>query len=122
MSAELSASAIPPSAVAAPASSSSSSSSQRRRVRDLFPNLSFGKYATGALNSLTDVPGVLVSTKSVRLPKTEEHDVVNTGVTCILPRKDWFKQGCFAAYHRFNGSGEMTGSHWIDETVRIGYR
>lgn len=85
-------------------------------MRDLFPNLSFGKYPTGALNSLTDVPGVLVSTKSVRLPKTNDHDVVNTGVTCILPRRDWFKQGCFAAYHRFNGSGEMTGSHWIDET------
>lgn len=91
-------------------------SSERRRIRQVFPNLSFGRYPTGQHNSLTDVPGLLASTKSIRLPKSSSHDVVNTGVTAILPRKDWFKQGCFAAYHRFNGSGEMTGSHWIDES------
>lgn len=37
-------------------------------------------------------------------------------MTTILPRKDWFNKSCYAGYFRFNGSGEMTGSHWIDET------
>ena len=92
------------------------STNERRRIREILPNLSFGRYPTGQHNSLTDVPGLLVHTKSIRKPKSDSHDIVNTGVTAILPRKDWFKQGCFAAYHRFNGSGEMTGSHWIDET------
>lgn len=89
---------------------------RRKRIRELFPNLSLGFYPPGPLNSLTDVPGVLVSTQSIVEPRTDEHHEINTGVTCILPRKDWFKNGCFSAYHRFNGSGEMTGSHWLDET------
>ncbi|KAL8992631.1 MAG: hypothetical protein Q9169_006952 [Polycauliona sp. 2 TL-2023] len=41
---------------------------------------------------------------------------VRTGVTTILPRKDFFNQGCYAGYFRFNGSGDMTGVHWLDET------
>lgn len=94
----------------------SSPSQPRQRIRELFPNLSFGHFPTGPLNSLTDVPGVLAHTKSIILPKTDDHHEVNTGVTTILPRKDWFKQGCFAAIHRMNGSGEMTGSHWIEES------
>lgn len=91
---------------------------KRMRIRELLPNHKFGQYPTGQLNSITDVPGVLCSTKSITKSADKEagHDAINTGVTVILPRKDWFKQGCFAAYHRFNGSGEMTGSHWIDES------
>ncbi|KAF4454236.1 hypothetical protein F53441_3236 [Fusarium austroafricanum] len=41
---------------------------------------------------------------------------VNTGVTTILPRIDWFDYSCHAAIFKFNGCGEMTGSHWIDES------
>jgi D-aminopeptidase len=41
---------------------------------------------------------------------------VNTGVTTILPRADWFNKACYAAIFSLNGSGEMTGSHWIAET------
>ncbi len=41
---------------------------------------------------------------------------MNTGITTILPRKDWFQTGCFAGLFRFNGSGELTGSHLIEET------
>lgn len=86
------------------------------RIRELLPSLSFGHFPPGATNTLTDVPGVLVSTKSIIQARTPEHHEVNTGVTVILPRQEWFKQGCFAAMHRFNGSGEMTGSHWIEES------
>lgn len=93
---------------------------QRARVRDVLPTLFLGHHSPGRLNSLTDVPGVLVSTQSIRRPAghnpAKPSSVINTGVTTILPRKDWFNQGCYAGYFRFNGSGEMTGSHWLDET------
>src|SRR3954451_20301436 len=39
-----------------------------------------------------------------------------TGVTTILPRADFFNNACHAGYFSFNGSGEMTGSHWLNET------
>jgi D-aminopeptidase len=100
----------------------SSSSSSRARVRSVLPKLFLGNYSTGPLNSLTDVPGVLVSTQSIRLPKTESvngdlvHHEVNTGVTTILPRADFFDNACYAGYFSFNGAGEMTGSHWMNET------
>lgn len=41
---------------------------------------------------------------------------VNTGVTTIIPRDEWFRKACHAGVFRFNGSGEMTGTHWIEET------
>ena len=100
-------------------SSKPASSESRQRVRDLLPTVYLGRYETGAKNSLTDVAGVLVSTQSIH----ESHKYpdasvgsINTGVTTILPRKDWFNKGCFAGIFRFNGSGELTGSHWIEES------
>jgi D-aminopeptidase len=33
-----------------------------------------------------------------------------------VPRRSFFDKACFAGIFRFNGAGEMTGSHWIDET------
>ena len=88
----------------------------RMRVRQLLPKLWLGRYATGPLNSLTDVPGVLVHTESLILPRTDTHHEVNTGVTTILPRRSWFEKACYASFFSFNGSGEMTGSHWLNET------
>jgi D-aminopeptidase len=85
--------------------------SWRVRVRELLPELYLGKWKPGSLNSITDVPGVLVHTESIQ----PDQDV-NTGVTTILPRKDWFDYSCHAAIFKFNGSGEMTGSHWIEES------
>ncbi|KAK4687584.1 D-aminopeptidase, partial [Tremellales sp. Uapishka_1] len=93
--------------------STSTSPAARGRIRDILPHLLIGRYPTGPLNSLTDVPGVLVHTESLhRISPT----VINTGVTTILPRREWFESGCHAAYFKFNGSGEMTGCHWLDET------
>ncbi|KAA8651050.1 P1 family peptidase [Aspergillus tanneri] len=88
----------------------------RPRVRDLLPKLHLGRHRPGLLNSLTDVPGVLVHTESIHRPSTNTSHAINTGITTILPRRDWFNYGCYAGYFRFNGSGEMTGSHWLDET------
>jgi D-aminopeptidase len=102
--------------------SPSNPSSSRARVRSVLPQLFLGNYPPGPLNSLTDVPGVLVSTQSIRLPKAASvdgkviHHEVNTGVTTILPRADFFDNACYAGYFSFNGSGEMTGSHWLNET------
>lgn len=105
--------------MAAMSSSKSAASTPRQRVRQLLPSLNLGRYETGSKNSITDVAGVLVSTQSIReSPKYPDAPAgsINTGVTTILPRKDWFNKGCFAGLFRFNGSGEMTGSHWIEET------
>lgn len=81
------------------------------RLRDILPKLYLGKWPVGPLNSITDVPGVLVHTQSIHLDAD-----VNTGVTTILPRSGWFEYACHAGIFRFNGCGEMTGSHWIEET------
>jgi D-aminopeptidase len=84
----------------------------RARLRDVVPNVHLGNYKTGPLNTITDVPEVLANVHTIR----EGNGPVNTGVTTILPRKNWFHDACYAGIFRFNGSGEMTGSHWIEET------
>jgi D-aminopeptidase len=78
-----------------------------------------GRYSTGPKNSLTDIPGVLVSTQSIHQSPNYPNaapNAINTGITTILPRKNWFRKACFAGIFRFNGTGEMTGSHFIEET------
>lgn len=85
--------------------------SKRGRIRDVLPNLRLGKWRPGKLNSITDVPDVLVHTESIQ-PDGD----VNTGVTTILHRKDWTKYSSFGGVFSFNGCGEMTGAHWINET------
>lgn len=91
-----------------------STTNGRKRLRDLLPHFQFvgSDWKPGPLNSLTDVPGVLVNTTEIR----SDDGAINTGVTCILPRKDWFNDACYAAVFSFNGCGELTGSHWIQET------
>ena len=84
----------------------------RKRLRDL--GITIGRLPPGKHNSITDVPGVLVghSTLVFDAPR-----VARTGVTVILPREGaiW-KDHAFAATHSLNGSGEMTGVHWIAES------
>ncbi|PTD06630.1 Beta-peptidyl aminopeptidase BapA [Fusarium culmorum] len=77
---------------------------EKLRIRELLPELFLGKWKPGPLNSITDVPGVLVHTESIQ----PDQDV-NTGVTTILPRADWHRYACHAAIFKFNGAGEMTG-------------
>ncbi|KAK8030990.1 Beta-peptidyl aminopeptidase BapA [Apiospora arundinis] len=92
--------------------SNSDSTASRMRLRDLLPDLDLGSWKPGPLNSLTDVAGVKVHTQEI----FSEDGSVNTGVTSILPRDEWFKKACYSGIFSFNGSGEMTGSHWINET------
>lgn len=92
------------------------SRTERCRIRELLPELYLGRYPPGKDNSLTDVPGVLVHTQEIRSPNSEGRHAVNTGVTTILPRANFFDKACYAGIFRFNGSGEMTGVHWLEET------
>ncbi|KAH7236521.1 peptidase family S58-domain-containing protein [Fusarium tricinctum] len=84
----------------------------RGRLRDVIPEAHLGFWPPGPKNGITDVPGVLAHTKTIR----DESGQVNTGVTTILPRRDWFHKACHAGVFRLNGSGEMTGTHWIEES------
>ena len=66
---------------------------------------------TGPLNAVTDVPGLTVGF-ATRI----EGDEVRTGVTAVLPRPpDRLLEPVWAGLFSFNGNGEMTGSHWIEE-------
>jgi D-aminopeptidase len=81
------------------------------RIRELLPDLFLGDHLPGPLNSLTDVPGIGISTQEI----TSTDGGINTGVTCITPRKDWSHKACYAGLFSFNGYGEMTGAHDITE-------
>ncbi|OLP61833.1 aminopeptidase [Xaviernesmea oryzae] len=72
----------------------------------------------GPLNALTDVPGIHVGFSTVReeTPRPGRRLPVRTGVTAILPHAAAAEPiPVFAGIHRFNGNGEMTGSHWIED-------
>ncbi|KAK4500837.1 hypothetical protein PRZ48_009029 [Zasmidium cellare] len=86
--------------------------SQRMRIRQLVPQLDLGPFKPGRLNYITDVPGVKVHTQEFHNDK----GTVHTGVTCITPRDDWYHKACYASVFGFNGCGELTGSHWINES------
>jgi len=73
----------------------------------------------GPLNAITDVAGVEVGYKT--LISGEGRLVigkgpVRTGVTAILPRGKHGTQSVFAGYFAGNGNGDMTGTHWIEES------
>ena len=83
----------------------------RARIRDV--GIKPGIFPPGSNNAITDVPGVLVGHVTVI---HDEPDVARTGITVILPREGAIgKDQAFAGFHRFNGCGEMTGIHWIEE-------
>src|SRR4051794_17337261 len=71
----------------------------------------------GALNALTDVPGVAVG--QLTLISGEGAHAVRTGVTAILPRESEKEQPVFAALQVLNGNGEFTGAHWIAESGKL---
>ncbi len=69
----------------------------------------------GPYNAITDVPGVLVGYRTVD-GRTEDGRYIKTGVTAVLPRGYHLEpQPVWAGLHRFNGNGEMTGTHWIED-------
>lgn len=74
----------------------------------------------GKYNAITDVAGVEVGFATVILGRPEsttryDSDFARTGVTCILPRGKQ-RSAVFAGRFDLNGNGEMTGTHWIDDS------
>ncbi len=73
----------------------------------------------GPLNAITDVAGVEVGYKT--LVSGEGRLVigrgpVRTGVTAILPRGKQGTKSVFAGDFAGNGNGDMTGTHWVEES------
>jgi L-aminopeptidase/D-esterase-like protein len=93
------------------------SAAGRPRARDL--GVPF-EGTPGPLNAITDVEGVAVGHSTIirgdgRLKVGE--GPVRTGVTAVVPRgKDTNDDAVFAGAFDLNGAGELTGSHWIDES------
>lgn len=71
----------------------------------------FGLFASGPLDAITDVAGVRVA----HITKVEGSDI-RTGATAVLPNSDPWDHKVSAAFFAFNGNGEMTGTHWIEES------
>jgi D-aminopeptidase len=84
----------------------------RARLRDL--GITIGTYPTGPYNAITDVEGLRVGHVTLI---ADQPKVIRTGLTVILPRDGAIgKDYAFAGFHRYNGCGEMTGIHWVEET------
>ncbi len=89
----------------------------RARLRDL--GITIGTLPPGPHNAITDVPGVWVGQTTLIY---DEPRVARTGVTMIVPREgNIWTDNAFAAYHTFNGTGEMTGVHWLAESGLLCY-
>jgi D-aminopeptidase len=68
-----------------------------------------GEIESGPLDAITDVDRVRVGNTTLI-----EGDDVRTGVTVVIPTPDGAP--CFAAPHRLNGNGELTGLEWVRES------
>ncbi len=79
------------------------------RARDL--GIVIGTLEPGEHDAITDVSGVRVGHTTVI-----EGDDVRTGVTVVVPHDgNVWSDPVYAAYHRLNGNGEMTGLPWLEE-------
>jgi D-aminopeptidase len=74
----------------------------------------------GQLNAITDVAGVEVGYTTIIRGEGKlvvGKGPVRTGVTAIIPRgHDSLNDPVYAAMFSLNGNGEMTGTHWIEES------
>ncbi|HZO94656.1 MAG TPA: P1 family peptidase [Candidatus Baltobacteraceae bacterium] len=73
--------------------------------------LRVGRFPSGAVDGITDVPGVRVG----QVTKVEGTDV-RTGATAVVPNDDTWDDRVAAATFDLNGNGEMTGAHWVDQS------
>lgn len=87
------------------------------RARDLGINIAGtpGKY-----NGITDVAGVEVGFSTIIKGTPEDYtgdgsNFARTGVTAILPRGKK-RSAVFVGRHDLNGNGELTGTHWMDDS------
>lgn len=93
-------------------------SGERKRAREL--GITIGRVAPGALNAITDVPGIRIGHTTLVSgdgPLVVGQGPVRTGVTVILPHEgNVGADPLFAGYHVLNGNGEMTGLPWVEES------
>lgn len=80
---------------------------------------------TGQYNSITDVAGVAVGYSTLITGSGAlrvGQGPVRTGVTAILPRRK-VDTCCpvFAGYFNFNGNGELSGAHYLDEVGQLSF-
>jgi D-aminopeptidase len=88
-------------------------------LRAALPGIRIGTLASGQLDAITDIPGILVGhvtkIEGDPGPLVPGKGPVRTGVTVVIPRADVWMQRVAAASYVLNGNGEMTGTHWVDE-------
>lgn len=75
--------------------------------------------APGPFNAITDVSGVEVGFKTLIAGEGRlvvGKGPVRTGVTAIFPRGKLSMKSVFAGYFAGNGNGDMTGTHWVEES------
>jgi D-aminopeptidase len=83
----------------------------RRRLREL--GYAVGRFPTGELNALVDVPGVLVGHRTL-----VEGDRLRTGVTAILPHGgNLYEDKVLGGCHVVNGYGKAAG---LTQLVELG--
>ena len=75
----------------------------------------------GPLNAITDVDGVLVGQTTLIKGSGKlivGQGPIRTGVTAVLPRAPaaMLDHFAFAGWYSQNGSGEMTGTAWVEES------
>ncbi len=80
----------------------------------VFDPLPIGRLPRGPCNAITDVGGVRVGQVSVI---HDSPSVARTGVTVVYPtERPYWEANVNGGFHRFNGFGEVTGTHWLAET------
>ena len=98
--------------------------SEQARVRARALGLPMGELPPGSLNAITDVPGVrvghttLIQGSGFLIPG---QGPVRTGVTVIIPREDVWHKKVPAGGFVLNGTGEMTGLAWVEESGFLEY-
>ncbi|HEV2696754.1 MAG TPA: P1 family peptidase [Terriglobales bacterium] len=73
----------------------------------------------GPFNTITDVKGVEVGYTTLVSgdgPLKVGVGPVRTGVTAVLPRGKNSRDAAFGGFFSLNGNGEMTGTHWVEDS------
>lgn len=95
---------------------STSGAEPKPRARDL--GIAF-EGVSGSVDAITDVAGVEVGYTTLVSGGWGAKDggpQVRTGVTAVLPRGKGGTLPVYAGFFSQNGNGEMTGTHWVQES------
>ena len=106
------------------AQAASPTTSDDAPVRTRSLGLAFGVYPTGPFNAITDVPGVTVGHRTLisgEGPLVPGKGPIRTGVTVVIPRDDVWRKKVPAGSFVLNGTGEMTGLAWVEESGFLEY-